>query len=316
MDDDSPFHEGEREVQARVGVRARAEHMGRRMIGSSMPDQHRAFFEQLPFVVVGSLDGQGRPWASILSGRPGFMFTPNEHTLRVRARVHGADPLLLEPGRALGLLGIELPTRRRNRVNGRILGASADGFTLGVDQSFGNCPMYINARVPQPADVAGGEARRLGPSLAADDVAWVRASDTGFIASAAGAIAGADAREGVDVSHRGGNPGFVRVSELDGQSVLTMPDFAGNNAFNTLGNLARYPRAGLSFPDFASGDLLMLSGRTELVWEGAELASFQGAQRLVRLYVEDGRVLPAQLPFVWSEREPARQLAETGRWPR
>lgn len=306
---DSPFHAGEREVQTRAGVRQRAEQMGQRMIRPFMPDQHRAFYEQLPFVIVGSVDGEGRPWASVLSGMPGFVFTPNERTLRVRARKHTDDPLLLAEGRALGVLGIELPTRRRNRVNGRISRVSEAGFELTVDQSFGNCPMYINARTPHFAKVDEGVAQREGALLSARAIAWIEASDTGFIASASSAqVSDDDAREGVDVSHRGGNPGFVRVAHRDGQTVLTLPDYSGNNAFNTFGNLTRYPRAGLSFPDFETGDWLALTGRCELIWDGPEVAEYQGAQRLMRLIVEQGVVLPARLPFTWSEREPPRQF--------
>src|SRR3546814_14766932 len=82
--------------------------------------------------------------------------------------------------------------------------------------------------------------------------------------ASAAATAGSGLREqGADVSHRGGRPGFVRVTEDDGRSVLTIPDFSGNQFFNTLGNIAINPRAGLLFVDFATGDLLTLTGRSE-----------------------------------------------------
>jgi hypothetical protein len=304
--DDSPYHAGEREVQMRAGVRERAEALGRKMIRPFMPDQHRQFFEQLPFVLVGSVDREGKVWASALAGR---VFTPDERTVRVHVRLHEDDPLWLEPGRALGMLGIELPTRRRNRVNGRVVSVDASGFTLHVEQSFGNCPMYINARTPRSVQPREGASERVGALLPERLEAWIRASDTAFIASAADR----NGDEGVDVSHRGGNPGFVRVERVDGATVLTMPDFSGNNSFNTLGNIVRYPHAGLSFPDFASGDWLALSCRAELIWGDG---GFEGAQRIVRLTVHEGRVLPARLPFAWTEREPARQLIETGSWPR
>ena len=71
----------------------------------------------------------------------------------------------------------------------------------------------------------------------------------------------------VDVSHRGGKPGFVRVGD-DG--TLTIPDFVGNFLFNTLGNLLLNPRAGLVIADFGTGDMLFLSGVTEIVWSGPE----------------------------------------------
>jgi predicted pyridoxine 5'-phosphate oxidase superfamily flavin-nucleotide-binding protein len=49
-------------------------------------------------------------------------------------------------GAQLGFLGIELHTRRRNRVNGHVVAADAVGFSVEVDQSVGNCPQYIQGR--------------------------------------------------------------------------------------------------------------------------------------------------------------------------
>ncbi|WP_156995339.1 hypothetical protein [Elstera litoralis] len=67
----SPFHAGEAAAQERVGVRARAEDAGRRVIRDHMPDQHRSFFEQLPLMVIGGLDARARPWAQCSPGRWG-----------------------------------------------------------------------------------------------------------------------------------------------------------------------------------------------------------------------------------------------------
>ena len=51
------------------------------------------------------------------------------------------------------------------------------------------------------------------------------------------------------------------------ERTLEFPDYPGNNMFNTLGNLARHPRAGLLFVDFDSGDLLQLTARVGIQWE-------------------------------------------------
>lgn len=320
-DRESPFHTGEQALQTKAGVRERAEQLGQRLFRDFLPDQHREFYPQLPLLVIGSIDAAGRPWASLLSGPPGFVRAPHPRMLTVAARPIEGDPLAanLHDGAALGVLGIQLETRRRNRVNGRVAYADDFGFMLRVDQTFGNCPKYITARTPAfradaPASVPPRtESARLSP----DALACIAASDTSFIASAsAGDVSSDDPREGVDVSHRGGKPGFVRVHEEDGASVLTMPDFVGNNAFNTFGNLARHPRAGLLFVDFARGRLLSLTGTTEIVWEGEELASFRGALRLLRVRVTRGLLFEQALPFTWSNVEPAAQLAATGSWAR
>jgi predicted pyridoxine 5'-phosphate oxidase superfamily flavin-nucleotide-binding protein len=317
----SPYHAGEQAMQTRAGVRERMERAGRRMIRDFMPDQHRELFEKLPYIVVGSLDARERPWASILVGRPGFVRTPDARLLEITARPLAGDPLAanLARGAPVGLLGIELATRRRNRANGTVISSDAGGFAVYVRQSFGNCPQYIQARAHEfdgtrdPAKTAlmsHIEGSLLSPAAQA----LVRGADTFFIASASPAARGSDPAEGVDVSHRGGKPGFVRVDTVDGGTVLTAPDFSGNNVFNTFGNLAANPQAGLLFVDFASGDVLSLTGRAEIVWDGPEVEAFAGAQRLLRIHVDEGVRIENAVPLSWSAPVQAPQLAATGSW--
>lgn len=293
------FHVGEKTMQTRVGKREAIERMGRRMIRSYLPEQHRQFYTQLPFLVVGSVDDEGWPWASLLCGQPGFMHAPTTTTLAVNARPFAADPLAstLEPGAPLGMLGIEMPTRRRNRVNAHVAEVSDQGFALEVDLTFGNCPQYIQQRsvnfVRDPADPAFQPQGVGMTELDAAASAMISAADTFFVASYV--TPENDPRvEGVDVSHRGGSPGFVRVEG----NTLTIPDYPGNNIFNTMGNFLLNPKAGLIFSDFDSGDLLQLTGKVELLWEDdAEIQAFQGAQRGWRFTVEKGVRLTAALPF-------------------
>ncbi len=313
----SPYHAGEAAMQDRAGVRDRAERQGRRMIRSAMPDQHRDLFEKLSYLFVGSLDAERRPWASMLAGPPGFARSPDAQTLAVDALPLPDTGAVLAPGAPLGLLGIELSTRRRNRVNGRIVEASGRGFVLRVDQSFGNCPQYIQARTPEPRAVVDPAAPSpVGRVLGARAAALVRTADTFFIASASPHAGGPDPTEGVDVSHRGGRAGFVKLAEEDGRSVLLAPDFRGNAAFNTFGNLALNPRAGLLFIDFAAGDLLSLTGEAEVLWDHPALAGFAGARRLLRFRLDAGVLLAGAVPLRWSPPEPAPQLAATGTWDR
>ncbi len=294
--------------------------VGRAMIRSAMPEQHRLFFAQLPFVVVGSADADGQPWASVLAAPPGFVHSPDPQALVVQALPHPVDPLHrnLQPGARLGLLGIEPHTRRRNRMNGVVEERSASGFSVRVQQSFGNCPQYIQAR--QADYVPPGAPGEWRQSAQLDDAAraLIQAADTFFIATASAADAGLpageraeDASHGVDVSHRGGKPGFVRV---DADGTLTVPDFTGNYFFNTIGNIVAHPRAGLLFIDHASGDAVHVAATASVVWEGREVEAFAGAQRLLRFHPH--RVLHARaaVPLHWGAAQQAPQLAATGSW--
>lgn len=318
---DGPFHAGEIAVQQRAGVRDRIAAIAPRFVRDHMPEQHRELFGKLPTLWVGSLDAQGRPWASLLVGQPGFIGAPDERHLRIDAPAGFGDPLVaqLVPDTPLGLLGLEPSTRRRNRMNGTVVDRDAQGFTVVVDQSFGNCPQYIQAREWTWTDTPQSYAQprpvvAQGAVLDEASARLVGRSDTLFIATASAHARGRAGAQGVDVSHRGGRPGFVRVHVERGATVLTLPDFRGNAMFQTLGNIAVRPLAGLVFVDFDSGDLLQLTGRAGIVWQGPELAAFAGAQRLLRITVEQGRFVAGAVPLRGSAPQYAPQLADTGTW--
>ncbi len=315
-----PFHAGERELQSLAGVREQSDGLGRRMIRRAMPDQHREFFARLPFVIVGSVGDGAQPHASVLAGPPGFMRSPDPRSLTIAALPSAHDPLAaaLRSGAGVGLLGIEPHTRRRNRLNGVVSEVADDRFTVTVVQSFGNCPKYIQARKASwiGGDLAPVPAAQRGDRLDLAAATMIAAADTFFIASAYPAEAeDSIASHGVDVSHRGGKPGFVRVErDATGRDVLTVPDFSGNGMFNTLGNLAVNPRAGLLFLDYERGDVLQLTTDTEVLLDDPDLDAFAGAERLLRLTVRSVLRTPAALPLQWSEAELSPFLLETGEW--
>lgn len=314
-----PFHEGEQALQQRAGSFDTLAAIGSRVIRSFMPDQHREFFAQLPFVVLGALDATGQPWATALAGRPGFMTSPDAQQLVLNARPVVGDPLaqVLSAGQAtglpVGLLGIEPHSRRRNRMNGVVSAADADALTVQVSQSFGNCPKYIQAREPVFTGVRGTPAPvERANVLDAEARALLAAADTFYIATAhPGANGAVSAAQGVDVSHRGGRPGFVQV---DADGTLAVPDFVGNHFFNTLGNLALNPRCGLLFIDYATGDLLYVATTATVSWEAADAARYVGAQRVLHLKVLQMRRVRAALALRWSIAEQSPQLAQTGPW--
>ncbi len=307
--DVAPFHAGELAVQRRAGVTEAAGAAGRRGIRRFMPDQHRTFFAQLPFFVLGGVDVHGQPWATLRVGMPGFVTTPDARTLRIDGDALPGDPLAgaWQPGAPLGGLGIEFDTRRRNRVNGVVRAVDGDALTIAVAQSFGNCAKYIQGRKPTfvPREGDASDEAEVSDRLSDADRALLAQADTFFVASA-NTSTGAGAARGADVSHRGGMPGFVRV---DDARTLTTPDFSGNRFFNTLGNLQHDPRAGLLFVDFDSGDLLYVAADAEIVWDGPLVASFDGAQRVVRFHVREVRRTRGVLPFRWSTVERAPQFA-------
>jgi predicted pyridoxine 5'-phosphate oxidase superfamily flavin-nucleotide-binding protein len=328
-----PWHSGEREAQALAGASARMAEIGPRVIRAAMPQQHRTFFGQLPFMVVAADDEDGRVQATVLQGSEGFVRSPDERRLEIGALPWAGDPLAagLAVGSSVGLLGIELPTRRRNRANGVVAARGDAGFAVAVVQSFGNCPQYIQrreqvesvsstvaptaldpgVRAPHPALArsspaptalqpapSASPALESGAALPAPARTLLRSADTFFIGSRSGRqIAGQPDDSRHDISHRGGPPGFLCLSK-DG-ATLTWPDYRGNFFFNTLGNLLRDPRAALVVADFASGDLLHITGRCRIEWDGTAIGSHPGAERLVRMAIDWVRWRPAAWRSRW-----------------
>jgi len=297
----SPFHRGEQAIQSRLGIRDRMEQVGHQVIRDHMPEQHREFFSQLVTLMVGSVDAEGRPWASMLAGQPGFLHAIDPRTLRVTARPNYGDPLnnALVEGADIGALGLESHTRRRNRVNGRISRIKEGSFDIQVAQSFGNCPKYIQAREIEIADGIEtiGERRPVhrGEALSKAESAMIARSDTLFIASQFSED-DTDWAQGVDVSHRGGRPGFVVIAH---ETSLLFPDYSGNCMFNTLGNILANPRCGLLFIDFENGDTLQLTGEADILWESHHTQRFPGAKRVVSFRVEETRHIEGALPLSW-----------------
>lgn len=277
------YHEGELEVQARARVGSDglpAESMYR----STMPVGVQRFLAAQQLAVLSTSDADGRQWASMRSGEPGFLRAIDGQTLEIGGYSHPDDPLLknLASSSETGMLAIQLAARQRVRVNG-VAQVGGDGrITLKTHQVYGNCPQYIQARSVTGREAQSKSAAKSSKSLNRKQTAWLEQADTFFIATA-------HFKGAADASHRGGKPGFVKV---ESNQRLLFPDYSGNNMFNTLGNLASNPRAGLLFPDFSSGAALQVSGKALVLWDDPRTVDFHGAQRLIEFEVERVVELP------------------------
>lgn len=304
--DHSPFHVDEIAAQVRAGV-----HASGAGVRSFMPDQHREFFALLRYVFVSVPDREGWPLATLLAGPTGFVHATSPTILRIDSVVSAADPAApgFVAGSEIGILGLDFTTRRRNRANGRITATDRDGLAVAITQSFGNCAQYIQTRTiganRQP--MADGHATATR-GLDEDARRLIGASDTFFVASRSRAEAGN--LGGLDVSHRGGKPGFVRVEG----NTLWVPDFKGNRFFNTLGNLLGDDRAGLLFIDFATGDLLQAAGAVAIDWDPAAAELPIGAQRFWRITIARSWWRRDTVPFKWEFGDYAPTTLATGVW--
>ena len=281
---ETPYHEGELFVQERVGVLSEGA-QNSRVIQDSIIKGALRFINQLPMAVFGSLDHEQNVWASIFIGKPGFMQAEDERTVNFDLTTmmpNPHDPFWsnTQGNQKVGMLAIELASRRRMRINGTITRVSDDLLKLHVEEAYPNCPKYIQRRhVSTPLNgfdktpLASERGDVLGPA----QQTIITKADTFFVASV-------HPERGVDASHRGGNPGFVTIVN---DRTLRIPDYLGNSMFNTLGNFTVNPRAGLIFFDFESHRTLQLTGRPEILYDVENSAEETGGtNRYWQLHID------------------------------
>lgn len=279
-----------------------------------------------PLVAFGTLDEQGRPWTTIWGGEAGFCRPVAQGFLGVNAKADAAfDPVLQEifatkvngsserqivdeqvvkphGGKVMAALSIDLKTRDRVKVAGRFVAGAVLRRTesnigelqmaFQVQESLGNCPKYLNKKYitphsPHPELVSDGNGLPL-PEAA---VQLLEKADLFFVSSKHG-------NGSMDVNHRGGPPGFMRLYRNEPGSVtLVYPEYSGNRLYQTLGNLQKDPLAGLVVPDFETGDVLYLTGGTTTLIGDKAAAYLPRTKLAVKIDIEEARFVKDGLAF-------------------
>lgn len=199
----SIYHSGELTVQAHAGVQVEAERLGK-FIGSSIPPAVQDFLDSQRMAIASTV-GNSQVWASLLTGESGFVEAISEQTVQINATlIH--EPLrenLLQQD-DIGILVIDLATRRRVRINGKAEINPDGSICVHTKQVYFNCPKYIQLRQLDTDSKVQLSAIERSKTLTSQQQQWIAHTDTFFIASY-------HPQGGADASHRGGYPGFVRV---------------------------------------------------------------------------------------------------------
>ena len=309
----SVFHEGEQAIQERTGVKDQIGPRAQEFIRTYMPDQHREFFTALPHIYAGLVDDTGQPWATVGFGKSGFITSPDAEHLSINAKFTLQDELNLRctVGSKVGLLGLDPTNRRRNRMNGAVESNNDETVVVAVQQSYGNCPQYIQTYSSSTANKEDSPSVLAREScMSAEMHGIVKDARTFFIASRAATLS-AESRHGIDASHRGGKPGFVNALS---DSQLVFPDFSGNRFYNTLGNISQDARVGLLFPHYSTGSLLFISGQARVIWKDDADYDFKGAERFIEVDISQVVLAENGLPCQSQLVEESPWLRRTGQW--
>jgi hypothetical protein len=274
------FHEGELAVQQRAQLSDRAARLEQMLEPTELDAVIKDYLVEQTMAIVTGRGVDGALWTTAIRAPAGFLDTDGP-TLFVNAAPRAGDPLEgLSAGQDVGVLVIDLRTRRRLRINGLLLMSDPQGLEIEVEQAYGNCRRYI---VPQPVEAPAETGARTtdpiiydGPVLRPEHLAWIASAQTMFVGST-------HPTRGADASHRGGPEGFVRAEP----GGLWWPDYPGNNMFNTLGNIAVDPRVSCLFVDLDRGRSLHLTGTAAIDWDPHSRTDVpEAVERGVALMVE------------------------------
>ncbi|CAK1354528.1 unnamed protein product [Cercospora beticola] len=311
------WHSGEAEMQRKLQVHG--------LDNPTVPQLSPQLANHLqiaPTISLGTIDADGRPWTTLLGGEKPLSQPLGNGIIGIKSAVTGKHDPVVEllvgkeatgqvvreegKGRMISGLTIDLDTRKRVKLYGRMIAGALstrdDEVTgqqesivemqvvLKIEQSLGNCPKYLNKRKIQPA-VAKPELVSDSAQLPQQALDLLAKADLFFVSSA-------NKDEDMDTNHRGGPAGFLRVeSNEDSGAILAWPEYSGNRLYQTLGNLAVNPKAGICVPDFDTGDCLYITGATEILI-GADAAALLPRSNLcVKLTVTSARFVAQALPF-------------------
>ncbi|CAF1311362.1 unnamed protein product [Rotaria sordida] len=275
-------HEGELFVQKRRHVPPDVPKMVSETVHDDMPDQHTEFFTHLSYFAIATIDSDGRPWATIIVGSPTtLIYAVSKIQLNVSVVLPEGDPFFSSvvntvnaTSRYFAGIGVDFSNRRRNKVAGFIASSNVVDNTLNMslitNESLGNCPKYITVRkleyCGRHPQIGADHQNADNISLNQECLDIISQASTIFLATRHISNV-SDNTSDLGVNHRGGFPGFVRTYEENGNTYIVIPDYSGNQFYQSLGNIESDRLAGVVFPCFTTGDMLHVTGIAENIYD-------------------------------------------------
>lgn len=318
MDVDISLPIGQQHARTRWGTHESGAAFDRKK-SLSLTGQAQDFLLQQAFCVIAGRGPRNELDAQLLMERPGFVEIVDSQTCLLYLHDRLRPSLLFQElqhasatglSRQVGLFFISHATRERLCVHGNaqlLPGKKPPPFwpfkyersiciRLHVQQSFFHCARYIRTRV----------AGLTAPLLPSAEQQWHpqcllnrnqdRLSEEirAFLAQQVLCFLCTVSQNGqCAVNHRGGAPGFLLTLPPDTASpggTLLLPDYAGNGAFEALGNILETGLATLLVPQYAAQLAVCIAG-TARICEVEELPAelvqkCPGAERVIALSVQ------------------------------
>lgn len=247
----SVYHDGEKYIQEQMGVTAKANSLSS-MIHNDIPIAAAQFLATLDFCVITFSINNKELHNSIVFGFESFIKILNTKEMLIDLENKSFIPKDIYENEkiSIGFIGLDFENRMRIRINGT--GKIEDNkLHLYINEVYSNCPKYINDRETiGKLDFLNDSNLTKYTTLENDCKKILSHADTFFLSSI-------HENNGADISHKGGEKGFLRVIS---PKILEFEDFQGNNMYNTLGNIHINPNVSIILIDFTSNDILHITG--------------------------------------------------------
>jgi hypothetical protein len=308
---------GQQQARARWNTHERGAAFDRKK-SPYLTQQAQDFLAQQAFCVIAGPGPHQELWGLLVPGEPGFVQTPNRSTCLLQIARQLAPSRLVGGLRQASQDGLDMqlslcfichPTRERLCVQGsaslhtgdmpdlHALPPHAEPLRIQVQvrEAFFHCAKYIKTRVAgltSPADLFLAQARYPQHLLGASTTS-LSENIRAFIEKQLLCFLCTRNHDGqCAVNHRGGAPGFLVAlppDESEPGGMLLLPDYAGNGAFEAIGNILETEEAALVIPDYGAQVALFVSGSARVVEVETlpeDLARrCKGAERVVALSV-------------------------------
>lgn len=299
------FHVGEIEAHRRFDVVDEAEQISDSVV-NRLSIGVRRFIEAQPFFFMATTDASRQPRCNIVwrtqdatGGDLPLLKVIDSKTLMFP--VHSFDDLVT-PGQhvglssGIGLLFVDFARQARYRINGRAKlqpdvtlhgmewPAAGGVLEIAVEQAYANCGARVVERRAGESELAVPVNPAVRDRLTLDTTKFI-ASQCFFFVATANAEGDCDCSyKGREQLPEGGIDPLLLV--LDAKTVV-LPDYKGNNMFNTIGNLIVNAGISLLFVDLIARARFRVNGQARIIDDATRwAATWPGARRYIEVTID------------------------------
>jgi predicted pyridoxine 5'-phosphate oxidase superfamily flavin-nucleotide-binding protein len=246
------FHEGEYRLQELMGVRQSSDALAS-MVKDTIPQIAKDFLINLKFCVITLSKQEDDLTSAVIYDMDSFISIIGDKAIDISLRNSSFidTDYFKENEFSIGFLGLDFEKAMRIRING-LAKINNNTLRIFVNEVYSNCPKYIIRRIYK-SNLKEKLIQNVQnyPKLTTEIMDMISQVDTFFLSSL-------HKDKGADISHRGGNKGFLKVIS---SNEIQFDDKPGNNLYNTLGNIYTNSIVNILLIDFENNNTYLILAR-------------------------------------------------------